>query len=183
MTGIESEAAITLPTNGKRIDSPRRRGWLARPVHWLDRQAPSSIWVIALGLIVIFAGLDYLLRRSLDLSMLFVIPVSLVAYYVGPRQGYLVSVLAAAARTMTGLLRQTDLVARLGGDEFALLLPETDAPGARIASRKVHQGLGEAMQRRGWEVTGSMGALNRITHDVVAARLVSLEAAEPATEV
>lgn len=35
------------------------------------------------------------------------------------------------------ILRPRDMVGRLGGDEFAILLPETDARGARIVAEKV----------------------------------------------
>jgi diguanylate cyclase (GGDEF)-like protein/PAS domain S-box-containing protein len=39
-------------------------------------------------------------------------------------------VLRAAAETLRGRLRESDIVGRLGGDEFAFLLPETERAGA-----------------------------------------------------
>ena len=52
---------------------------------------------------------------------------------VNDRHGHEVgdAVLCIVARTMQRSLRELDMVARLGGDEFALLLPGTDASGAR----------------------------------------------------
>jgi diguanylate cyclase (GGDEF)-like protein len=41
-------------------------------------------------------------------------------------------------------LRAGDLAYRLGGDEFAVLLPRTDADGARTAGRRLHRALGDA---------------------------------------
>jgi diguanylate cyclase (GGDEF)-like protein len=41
-------------------------------------------------------------------------------------------VLKTAAALLSGSLRAQDMVARWGGDEFLLLLPETDAEGARV---------------------------------------------------
>ena len=38
------------------------------------------------------------------------------------------------------LRRATDLAARLGGEEFVLLLPDTDATGARQLSERIRQG-------------------------------------------
>lgn len=40
-------------------------------------------------------------------------------------------------------VRDSDLLARLGGEEFALLMPETDAEGARATCERIQQGLAE----------------------------------------
>ena len=56
-------------------------------------------------------------------------------------------------------LRRADLISRLGGDEFALLLPTTSADSATRVLSKLREGwLGE-MERNGWPITFSMGAL------------------------
>jgi len=49
------------------------------------------------------------------------------------------AVLVAVARTLAERSRAHDLAARYGGEEFAVLLPETDAAGARAFGEKVCQ--------------------------------------------
>jgi diguanylate cyclase (GGDEF)-like protein len=46
-------------------------------------------------------------------------------------------VLRKLARSLRQQLRDVDLSARFGGEEFVLLLPDTDAPGARQVAEKV----------------------------------------------
>jgi len=55
--------------------------------------------------------------------------------------------------------RAADICARLGGDEFAVLLPETDAKAVQVFAEKLQQHLLDAMQRKGWPVTFSLGAV------------------------
>jgi diguanylate cyclase (GGDEF)-like protein len=62
---------------------------------------------------------------------------------------------AAALKTN---LRLTDYVGRLGGDEFAVLLPETDATGAKLVLHKLRLRLLEEMKSHSWQVTFSIGA-------------------------
>jgi diguanylate cyclase (GGDEF)-like protein len=54
-------------------------------------------------------------------------------------------------------LRAIDMVARMGGDEFVILLPETDAPSARVAIEKLRGLLLDLSQERNWPVTYSIG--------------------------
>ena len=75
------------------------------------------------------------------------------------------------AREIRRVMRSSDMVARMGGDEFAVLLPETPAEGAEVAFRKVHGHLTAAVEREGFPVSFSMGA---VTFDGSTA--VSLEA-------
>ncbi|MEO0323256.1 MAG: GGDEF domain-containing protein [Myxococcota bacterium] len=49
--------------------------------------------------------------------------------------------IVAAARAFAGALRGSDVLARFGGDEFAVLLPETDAAGARFVADRLRQAL------------------------------------------
>jgi len=51
------------------------------------------------------------------------------------------AVLQEVARRLVKATRQLDTVARYGGEEFALLLPKTDAPGARVVAERVLQAL------------------------------------------
>ena len=62
----------------------------------------------------------------------------------------LVTVVASALRT-------TDVVARYGGEEFAVVLPETDAPRARMAAERVRQAVASH------SVTGSDGRQYSLT--------------------
>jgi diguanylate cyclase (GGDEF)-like protein len=73
------------------------------------------------------------------------------------------SVLVAVARGIQSHIRRTDMVARLGGDEFALLLPNTRKDAATMLLAKVLDALTNTMQRRGWPVTFSVGALTFIS--------------------
>ncbi|MGB8434762.1 MAG: GGDEF domain-containing protein [Burkholderiales bacterium] len=68
-------------------------------------------------------------------------------------------VLHVVAQTLRGGVRRPDTVARLGGDEFALLLPQTDLASAQIFLPRLREELLAAMQRNGWQVTFSIGAL------------------------
>lgn len=48
-------------------------------------------------------------------------------------------VLVEVARRMTDVTRELDTCARYGGEEFVLLLPETDAEGARVVAEKLRR--------------------------------------------
>lgn len=50
-------------------------------------------------------------------------------------------VLRHVAGVISSSVRMYDIVGRLGGDEFAVLLPETNAYGARAVADKIHQEL------------------------------------------
>jgi diguanylate cyclase (GGDEF)-like protein len=69
-------------------------------------------------------------------------------------------VLKEVARSLKEALRRPDSAARLGGDEFAVLLPETDAEGARVILARLRATLNSAMQQHAWPVTFSIGAVS-----------------------
>ncbi|MBA4372135.1 MAG: GGDEF domain-containing protein [Thermodesulfovibrio sp.] len=73
------------------------------------------------------------------------------------------SLLKAVAATIKEHIRSTDTAARLGGDEFALFLPETEAEAARIFFDKLNRQLLEAMQKKNWPVTFSIGVITFTT--------------------
>jgi diguanylate cyclase (GGDEF)-like protein len=69
------------------------------------------------------------------------------------------SVLASVGRTLRDSIRNIDLAGRLGGDEFCVLLPNTDAAGARVIIEKLNEALSDVMKTSDWYVTFSIGAV------------------------
>jgi diguanylate cyclase (GGDEF)-like protein len=69
------------------------------------------------------------------------------------------TLLRIVAGTIRNSIRDTDMVARLGGDEFAILFPDTDSTGGQKALTKISEHLQRAMDRLGWSVTFSIGAI------------------------
>ncbi|MDB4942028.1 MAG: diguanylate cyclase with sensor [Labilithrix sp.] len=69
-------------------------------------------------------------------------------------------VLRALARAVQDQVRELDVVARLGGEEFVVLMPSTDAVGARAAAERIRMAV-EALR-----VPGHEGALIRFTVSV-----------------
>jgi diguanylate cyclase (GGDEF)-like protein len=83
-------------------------------------------------------------------------------------------VLRSIASELRSQLRSTDIIARVGGDEFALLLPSTRQPEAEVVLSKVRPNLLEAMKRRNWPVTFSMGAVTCMAPPYSAEQLISM---------
>jgi diguanylate cyclase (GGDEF)-like protein/PAS domain S-box-containing protein len=65
--------------------------------------------------------------------------------------------LQAVAGALQDEVRETEVVARLGGDEFALLLPETDADGARATAERVRAKVAALPAAVAFGVTASAG--------------------------
>ena len=80
---------------------------------------------------------------------------------VNDRQGHGAGdkVLQAVASALACRLRESDLVARMGGDEFVMLLPETDAAGARVFFAEVHEILRNLAVDNGWPIGFSLGVV------------------------
>ena len=70
--------------------------------------------------------------------------------------------LRTTGHLLTTALRKTDTAARLGGDEFALLLPETDAQGAKKVVEALARDLHAAFSAGGLDVTCSIGVVTFI---------------------
>jgi diguanylate cyclase (GGDEF)-like protein len=73
-------------------------------------------------------------------------------------------VLAYVAKTIKDNVRGIDVVARLGGDEFGVFLTEAGPEGAVSAAERLRERLTEALQKRRWPVTPSIGV---VTYDGV----------------
>jgi two-component system cell cycle response regulator len=56
------------------------------------------------------------------------------------------SVLRRTARTMDTVARKSDVVARWGGEEFVVALPQTGAPGARVAAERLRRAIESTQQ-------------------------------------
>lgn len=69
------------------------------------------------------------------------------------------ALLVWVAKAIRDNIRGTDHVARVGGDEFAILLPETGAEAGQFVLYKLQRVLLEIMQKNGWPVTFSIGAV------------------------
>lgn len=72
------------------------------------------------------------------------------------------TVLREVAGAMTSRARLTDTVARLGGDEFAIILPDSDAAGARRMLADLTVTLDALVEDRGWPISFSIGAVTWI---------------------
>ncbi|WP_161600854.1 sensor domain-containing diguanylate cyclase [Teichococcus oryzae] len=66
-------------------------------------------------------------------------------------------VLRQVAATLSDCARHSDMAARLGGDEFAVLLAGQDAAPA---AGRIRQQVEAEMERHGWPVTASVGAVS-----------------------
>jgi diguanylate cyclase (GGDEF)-like protein len=69
------------------------------------------------------------------------------------------AVLRLVADAMRTSVRQADIVGRLGGDEFAVLMPETDAPLADAAAKRLVAGLRNVFKGTP-NVTASIGVVS-----------------------
>jgi diguanylate cyclase (GGDEF)-like protein len=69
------------------------------------------------------------------------------------------AVLQCVGASLAVRVRSTDIAGRLGGDEFAVLLPDTDAVGAATLVHDLHKRLVAALDRDGWPVGVSIGAV------------------------
>jgi diguanylate cyclase (GGDEF)-like protein len=80
---------------------------------------------------------------------------------VNDRQGHATGdrLLQDVAQALQGAVRSIDVVARLGGDEFAALLPDNRLDQPVDVVLQVRQRILTAIERRGWDVTLSVGAV------------------------
>jgi diguanylate cyclase (GGDEF)-like protein len=66
--------------------------------------------------------------------------------------------LRETARILRGALRASDVCCRTGGDEFTILLPDTDAPAARLAMGRLRTAVMRAGARQDEAISISVGA-------------------------
>jgi diguanylate cyclase (GGDEF)-like protein len=83
-------------------------------------------------------------------------------------------VLHCIAGELKSQLRKTDIVARVGGDEFALLFPSAHQLEAKVVISKVHASLKEAMSRRNWPVTFSMGMVTCLAPPYTTEQIINM---------
>lgn len=69
------------------------------------------------------------------------------------------AVLRSLTTAMLNNIREIDIAARIGGDEFAILLPETNKESAQIMLMQLQNKLLDVMQKKGWDVTFSIGVV------------------------
>ena len=72
------------------------------------------------------------------------------------------TLLSVIANIIYNNIRITDMVCRVGGDEFVVLFTETDAEQTKAVLNKIQKVLFESMQKNGWPVTFSIGAVTYI---------------------
>jgi diguanylate cyclase (GGDEF)-like protein len=94
-----SGVPIFIDMNAPSRRGRKRRSWRRQVVAWLEDRSQREIWLLALGCVTLFGAGDYAIRRQLELSVLYVLPVGLITYYIGRRDGALVSFLAAVVWT------------------------------------------------------------------------------------
>ncbi len=80
---------------------------------------------------------------------------------VNDRQGHAAGdrLLQDVAQALQGAVRSIDAVARVGGDEFAALLPDNRLDHPEDVVSQVRQRILASIERRGWDVTLSVGAV------------------------
>jgi diguanylate cyclase len=80
------------------------------------------------------------------------------------------TVLTELGVLLTRTMREMDLVARYGGEEFAVVLPDTDAAGAKLAAERARAAVETAIFRHSDQtltLTVSIGAADLVTGDDV----------------
>jgi diguanylate cyclase (GGDEF)-like protein len=71
--------------------------------------------------------------------------------------------LQAVAEVLRDVARDTDLVARIGGEEFAILLPETNAIGARVLAERMRSRVADLSLRRTLTISIGIATLSHAT--------------------
>ncbi|HET8701747.1 MAG TPA: GGDEF domain-containing protein [Nitrococcus sp.] len=77
------------------------------------------------------------------------------------------SALRQAAEHIQRVLRRGDILVRWGGEEFLIIMPNTDATGARSAIDRLRQG-GLGLRPNGLPLTASMGVAERLADGTAA---------------
>ncbi len=82
-------------------------------------------------------------------------------------------VLRDVAGVLRGALRTSDVCCRIGGDEFMILLPDTDAPGARLVMARLRVAVIREGSRQEVPVSISIGCSSWPADSWVATKLVA----------
>jgi diguanylate cyclase (GGDEF)-like protein len=137
-TAIGVFTAISFATAGRleRVEA-ERRSLAERLTELVDRDPLTGVYNRR--------RLDEELRRQLAMAQRREVPVALLALDldgfkpINDNHGHAAGdqLLIQTAETLRTELRESDFICRLGGDEFIVVLPDTDADGARVVAGKL----------------------------------------------
>lgn len=134
----EGELAVMVTLVSKYVASSRRLTNLKTRMRIDDQTGVLTRWAV---LELLNKERDRALRYSRNLSVLYVDIDELKA--VNDTYGHEAGdeLISRVARSLSTSLRGCDAVGRLGGDEFLVVLPETDAQGARAVMTRIRDNL------------------------------------------
>lgn len=78
--------------------------FISQASNWLDRQKKVSVILITLIWVVLIGGFDYVTGPYLSTSILYLIPVSLAAWWIDRKSGILVSLMCAVIWLLTDIV-------------------------------------------------------------------------------
>lgn len=77
---------------------------MGRLIAWFGSRSPEAVTGLALALLIIISGLDYLTPPEVSTSVFYLAPLALAAWFAGVRSGQAMALLAAGAWTAKDIL-------------------------------------------------------------------------------